>query len=99
MIRIAATFLICCSTLSAHAEITCTMPMADWQPVAKLLVVAKGMGWTAQRIRVDEGCYQLRATDQAGKFVVAVFDPVTLKLLGTSGADDDKGHEIKGDHN
>lgn len=74
-------------------EVECTTPMDDWQPVGDLRAEAVKLGWTVEKIRADDGCYHVRATDQDGKPVEGVFDPQTLKLLGRS----DESHEKHGD--
>ncbi|MBI1170928.1 PepSY domain-containing protein [bacterium] len=79
---------------AARAEIECTAGMANWKPVADLVAAAEQLGWTVTKVRADDGCYHVRATDRNGRAVQAVFDPETLKLLGRSG-DDNEG---KGDH-
>lgn len=91
---ILAATLCCLTTAPAWAEIECTTPMDDWQPIANLRAEAVKLGWTVEKIRADDGCYHVKATDQDGKPVEGVFDPQSLKLLGRS--DDD--HEKKGDH-
>ena len=76
----------------ARAEIECEEPMANWQPVAKLVEAVTAQGWTVIKVRADDGCYHLRATDRDGKPVEAIFDPVTLRLLATGG-DDHEDHD------
>jgi hypothetical protein len=71
--------------------------MEAWQPVAKLRAVTDQMGWTVQKIRADDGCYHVLATDRNGQVVKGVFDPQSLKLLGPSDEASDEKHEKKGD--
>lgn len=78
----------------ARAEVECTAGMADWRPVADLVAAAEKLGWTVTKVRADDGCYHVRATDKTGRAVQGVFDPETLILLGHSG-DDNEG---QGDH-
>ncbi len=78
----------------ALAEIECSTPMDDWKPIAALRVEAVKLGWTVEKIRADDGCYHVKATDQDGKPVEGVFDPQSLKLLGRP----DEGQEGKADH-
>lgn len=86
--------LTCLIPVPALAEVRCSTPMADWQPIANLTAEAVKLGWTVQKVRADDGCYHVKATDKTGKSVEGEFDPQTLKLLGRSG-DDQEG---KGDH-
>ena len=75
----------------ALAEVECHKPMADWQPVAALKAEAVKLGLKVIKIRADDGCYHVKATDKDGKPVEAVFDPQTLTLLATSDADHETG--------
>lgn len=88
--------LACLSSLPARAEIECSTPMEAWQPVAKLRAVVAQMGWTVQKIRADDGCYHVLATDRSGHVVKGVFDPQSLKLLGPSDEADDESQEKDG---
>ena len=85
------------TALPARADISCTTPMDDWQPVASLRAEAVKLGWAVEKIRADDGCYHVKATDQDGRPVEGVFDPRSLKLLGRSDADHENGHHDKGD--
>ncbi len=86
------------ATSPVRAEIECTASMADWQPVAHLVAAAAKLGWTVTKVRADDGCYHVHATDKAGKTVEAVFDPVSLKLLGRSDEDQQHTHDQADGH-
>lgn len=86
-----AALALAAQTTLARAEVECEEPMADWQPVSKLVEAVTAQGWTVQKVRADDGCYHLRATDKDGKPVEAIFDPVSLRLLAT-GSDDHEHH-------
>ena len=80
----------------ALAEVECHAPMDNWQPVAALKVEVVKLGLTVIKIRADDGCYHVKATDKDGKPVEAVFDPQTLQLLASSNADHETGeHDEK----
>jgi hypothetical protein len=51
------------------------------------------LGLTVIKIRADDGCYHVKATDKDGKPVEAVFDPQTLQLLASSDADHETGED------
>lgn len=80
----------------ALAEITCLAPMEAWRPPAELRAKAAALGWQVLKIRADDGCYHVRATDRAGQAVEGVFDPQNLTLLGQFDKDHDE--EGEGDH-
>ena len=94
MRRIILALPLLCLAAPATAEIECSTPMDDWKPVADLRAEAVKLGWTVEKIRADDGCYHVKATDKDGKPVEGVFDPQSLKLLGRS----DEHHEKPGDH-
>ena len=77
----------------ALAEVECHAPMDNWQPVAALKVEVVKLGLTVIKIRADDGCYHVKATDKDGKPVEAVFDPQTLQLLASSDADHETGED------
>jgi len=65
--------------------------MDNWQPVAALKAEVAKLGLTVIKIRADDGCYHVKATDKDGKPVEAVFDPQTLHLLARSDGDHETG--------
>lgn len=89
--------IVCALPTLALAEVECHTPMETWKPVAALRAEVAKLGLTVIKIRADDGCYHVKATDKDGKPVEAVFDPQTLQLLATSDADHETGdHEEKG---
>ncbi len=59
----------------------CTVPMAQWQPREAVAEMAKARGWTVSRIRVDDGCYQIRGQDENGRAFKAKIDPGSLAVI------------------
>ena len=59
----------------------CTVPMAQWQPREAVAEMAKARGWTVSRIRVDDGCYQIRGQDEDGRAFKAKIDPGSLAVI------------------
>ena len=53
-------------------------PESGWQPKEKLQNMLVEQGWQVRRIKVDGGCYEVYAMNDAGKRVEAYFHPVTL---------------------
>ena len=51
---------------AAIAGNDCTDPMADWQPREVLRQKLEQHGWTVQRIKIDDGCYEVRGVDKNG---------------------------------
>lgn len=65
---------------SALAAENCTDPVADWQPRERLRQQVEKLGWTVQRIKVDDGCYEVRGLDRKGNPVEADYAPASLRI-------------------
>ncbi|MGV8892629.1 MAG: PepSY domain-containing protein [Burkholderiaceae bacterium] len=46
------------------ADDDCVDPVADWKPREVLRQQLEQRGWTIQRIKVEDGCYQVRGVDR-----------------------------------
>ncbi len=66
---------------AAHAGDACTVPMADWQPRAAVEQMAEAQGWTVRRIKIDDGCYEINASDAEGRAIEVKVDPSTLAIM------------------
>lgn len=65
----------------ALADDDCRVPLADWQPRAAVEALAHRQGWTVERIRIDDGCYELRGRDGEGHAIKVTIDPGNLELV------------------
>ena len=68
-------------TLPALASDDCNVPAERWQPREAVQQMAARQGWTVQRLKIDDGCYELRATDAQGRRIKAKVDPETLQVI------------------
>ena len=68
------------SSWTALADEHCTDPVADWQTKEVLRQQAEHNGWQVQRIKVDDGCYELRGLDRKGNALEATFAPASLQI-------------------
>lgn len=66
---------------AALADTDCSDPVASWQQRDVLRQKAEQYGWTVQRIKVDDGCYEVRGLDRKGNNVKAKFAPASLRIL------------------
>jgi hypothetical protein len=65
----------------ALAENHCSEPVSDWQPRETLRQrVEQQYGWSVQRIKVDDGCYELKGLDRKGNAIEASYSPASLHL-------------------
>ncbi|EKT4540101.1 MULTISPECIES: PepSY domain-containing protein [Pseudomonas] len=59
----------------------CSDPVSDWQPRETLRQqVERLYGWRVQRIKVDDGCYELKGLDRKGNDIEASYSPASLRL-------------------
>lgn len=65
---------------AALAEDNCVDPVADWQPREVLRQQIEQRGWTIQRIKVDDGCYEVRGVDSKGNKFNAKYAPASLRI-------------------
>lgn len=71
----------CLISGAALADDDCTDPVADWQPKEQLRQMMIGNGWEVKRIKVDDGCYEVKGFDRNGHQVEAKFSPASLKIV------------------
>lgn len=65
---------------AAWANSHCDEPVANWQSREVLRQQLEQRGWTVQRIKVDDGCYEVRGTDRLGNRVKAKYAPASLRI-------------------
>jgi hypothetical protein len=65
----------------AMADDDCHVPMNQWQPREAVQRMTADKGWAVARIKIDDGCYEVRATDEAGRTFKAKIDPATLEIV------------------
>jgi hypothetical protein len=59
----------------------CRVPMAQWQPREAVEQMTKARGWILSRIRIDDGCYDIRGQDENGLAIEAKVDPASLAVI------------------
>jgi hypothetical protein len=74
---------------AALADNDCAVPMADWQPMEAVNALAVQNGWTVQRIKVDDGCYEIDGRDAQGRRIEVTVHPGTLQVVEIEYEDDD----------
>jgi hypothetical protein len=66
---------------STLADDDCDDPISHWQPREILRQQLEADGWTVFRIKVDDGCYEVKAYDTDGNRVEVSFAPASLELI------------------
>lgn len=78
-IPVTAALTLAVSTL-AYADNDCLSPMSEWQPREAVTRYVTELGITAERLRVDDGCYEVRGLDADGNRVELEIEPATLAI-------------------
>lgn len=66
----------------ADGDIRCDAgPQATWQPIAEVKKRAWQEGWTVQKAKIQNDCYEVYARTETGQAIEAFFHPVTLQKL------------------
>lgn len=71
------------------ADDDCFVPMAEWQPRDAVKRLVAENGWTARRIKVDDGCYEIDGTDAEGRPIEVTVHPATLQVIEIDYEDDE----------
>lgn len=80
-IAAASLFLIMAGAGTAIADDDCHVPMDQWQSREAVEAMAKARGWQVSRLKIDDGCYQIKGIDGAGQSFKAKIDPATLSVV------------------
>ena len=81
------------AALPAGAGDDCDAPLGRWQSREAVRQMAAAQGWQIQRLKIDDGCYEIRATDAQGQSFKAKLDPETLKVLKLKRDDPQRARE------
>lgn len=66
---------------AAYAGDDCRRAMSEWQSREAVTSYITQMGLESERLRIDDGCYEVRARDPQGNHVRLKIDPATLAIL------------------
>lgn len=66
---------------AAFADDDCRSPMAEWQPRDTVTAHVGTLGVTTERLRIDDGCYEVRGRDADGNRIELKIDPATLEVM------------------
>lgn len=86
------------ATLPTFADDDCKAPMEHWQSREAVRQMAAREGWQIQRLKIDDGCYEIRGTDAQGRAFKAKIDPETLKVLELKQRDRERSRERDREH-
>ncbi|RYE41064.1 MAG: PepSY domain-containing protein [Hyphomicrobiales bacterium] len=63
------------------AEDDCDASPEAWQPRSAVRALAERNGWQIDKLKIDDGCYEIKGRDVDGRRFKAKLDPATLKVL------------------
>ncbi len=71
----------CLAAAPALAGDDCDVPVEQWQSRDAVLQMAAQRGWQVQRLKIDDGCYEIGGRDAQGREFKAKLDPQTLRVV------------------
>lgn len=69
------------SSAPVFAKDDCQVAIERWQSRDAVLQAAAQRGWRVERLKIDDGCYEVRGTDAEGQPFKAKLDPQTLQTI------------------
>lgn len=66
---------------SSLADDDCDVPTRLWQSRDAVREMAAARGWEIKRLKIDDGCYEIRGIDAEGRAFKAKIDPQTLEIM------------------
>lgn len=81
------------AALPAWAGDDCDVPIQRWQSREAVRQMAAQQGWQVERLKIDDGCYEIRGTDAQGQRFKAKLDPETLQVLKIKSRERDDHHK------
>ncbi|CAB4326786.1 MULTISPECIES: PepSY domain-containing protein [Brucella] len=102
-IIITAAALVALSATGAMAQKTqCDAKPLDEKSIDALVQLSNEFTWKISEMEIDNGCYELRVTDENGNVLKVKVDPETMKVVagkvkryGDGTPAKDKGHAPK----
>ncbi len=73
--------MILLSVWPAWAGKECDAPPETWQPRSAVSALAERNGWRVERLKIDDGCYEIKGRDSAGQRLKAKIDPASLRII------------------
>lgn len=86
------------SALPTWAGDDCDAPLNRWQTREAVRQMGAEQGWQVQRLKIDDGCYEIRGIDAQGRSFKAKIDPETLKVLKMKQYPQQRARERDRDH-
>lgn len=69
------------ASAAAWADTDCNVPVQNWQAREVLRQQLEQQGFQVHRIKVDDGCYEVRGIDAEGNRFKAQYAPDSLRIM------------------
>lgn len=66
---------------AARAADDCDAPPESWQPRSAVNALALRNGWQIDRLKIDDGCYEIIGRDAEGRRFKAKVHPASLQVI------------------
>lgn len=76
----------------------CDVPLSQWQSRDAVMRRAAQQGWQVQRLKIDDGCYEIRGRNAQGREFKAKLDPKTLEPVKMKLRDRDRDRDRDREH-
>lgn len=74
----------------AAAGDDCNVPIERWQSRDAVLQMAQRKGWQVERVKIDDGCYEIIGKEASGRRFEAKVDPQSLEVVKMKARDRDR---------
>ena len=78
---------------SAMAADDCEVPPEAWQPRSAVSALAQRNGWQVDRLKIDDGCYEVVGRDAEGRRIKAKIHPASLQVIKVKRGRHEREHE------
>ena len=79
----------------AWAGKECDAPPETWQSGSAVRALAERNGWRVERLKIDDGCYEIKGHDAEGRRLKAKVDPASLKVISIKREHGDRGRQTE----
>lgn len=80
---------------AAFADDDCYVPMSRWQTRDAVRDWAERQGWRVRRIKIDDGCYEIKGRDGSGREIEVKVDPSNFAIVEFEYEDDDDDDDYR----
>ena len=78
---LAAAAVLAAAAPAAAADLCNAGDQSGWKPQADLEKQLTERGWAIKKVKIDDGCYEVYATDKDGNRKEVYFHPITFAVV------------------